>query len=134
MRLNINKLTLTIILLITFTLVKGESGNTVFGFLDIPVSSRINALGGVNISVVERDLSITSQNPALLGPEMDKNVSLSYLRYIKDVNLGSCSYAIALNDNGAIAFGAQFLIYGSVQRNSDYNHVLYCFFASFMLF
>ena len=44
-----------------------DNGNSVFGFLDIPVSARVNALGGINISLVKRDLSITNQNPALLG-------------------------------------------------------------------
>ena len=88
----------------------------------------------MNISVVERDLSITSQNPALLGPEMDKNVSLSYMRYIKDVNLGSCSYAMALNDNGAIAFGAQFLNYGDFKLTSEDNQILGSFSAKDMLF
>ena len=134
MRYNLNKTVLLLSILLSSSFLKAESGNTAFGFLDIPVSSRVNALGGVNISLVERDLSVTSQNPALLGPEMNKNVSLSYMRYLKDVNLGSCAYAFALNDNGAVAVGAQFINYGDFKMTSEDNQILGNFSAKDMLF
>ena len=102
--------------------------------MDIPVSARVKALGGVNISLVERDLSITNQNPALLGPEMDKNISINYMRYIKDVNLGNAQYALALNENGAISFGAQFVNYGNFKMTTEDNLIIGDFSAKDMLF
>lgn len=111
-----------------------DNGNSVFGFLDIPVSARVNALGGINISLVERDLSITNQNPALLGPEMDKNVSINYMRYLKDVNLGNAQYAFAINDNGAISIGAEFVNYGDFKHTTEDNQILGNFSVKDMMF
>ena len=125
---------LFLIVLITWVPIFADNGSSVFGFMDIPVSARVNALGGVNISLVERDLSITNQNPALLGPEMDKNISINYMRYIKDVNLGNAQYALALNENGAISFGAQFVNYGNFKMTTEDNLIIGDFSAKDMLF
>ena len=43
------------------------SGSAAFAFLDLPVSSRQNALGGENISIRDGELSSAFANPALLG-------------------------------------------------------------------
>ncbi len=48
-----------------------QDGSSAYQYLNITSSSRIYGLGGVNITAVEDELSVTDQNPALLGPEMD---------------------------------------------------------------
>ncbi len=53
-----------------------QTGDEVFTFLRYPTSTRANALGGNNVSLIERDPSLIFHNPALLGSEMDGSVVL----------------------------------------------------------
>ena len=41
----------------------GQESTSVFNFLNLPVSSHSTALGGRNISLIEDDISLISQNP-----------------------------------------------------------------------
>ena len=111
-----------------------QSGNKVFGFLDLPVSTRANALGGINISIVERDLSMANMNPALLGPEMSNLVNMNFMHYADDINYGTVTYAKAFNENGAWAVGATFLDYGKFKHTTESNEILGEFGAKDMLF
>ncbi|MDO5571817.1 MAG: type IX secretion system protein PorQ [Bacteroidales bacterium] len=111
-----------------------QNTSSAFNFLSIAPSSRANALGGVNISVVEKDLSLVVLNPSLLGKEMTGTVSLNYMHYISDINLGAALYAIPFLDRGALAFGASFLDYGNFKLTSPSNEILGDFSAKDMNF
>ena len=50
--------------------IKG-AGSSVFHFLDLPVSSRLNALGGENVAIADDDISMAFINPALLTEHTD---------------------------------------------------------------
>lgn len=89
-------------------------GSTAYNFLDVSTSARIYGLGGVNISLVDDDLLLTDQNPALLGPEMSNSLSLSYMRYIGDSNFAAARYARGIGDKAAWSFGLQYFGYGSI--------------------
>ncbi|MEG1586982.1 MAG: type IX secretion system protein PorQ [Bacteroidales bacterium] len=112
-----------------FFLLNAQNGHSVFGFLDFPASSHANALGGANISLVDTDLSMANQNPALLGAELANQVALNYMHYIKEVNVGGALYAHALGERGAWAVGAQFVDYGKFIHTSADNQVLGTFGA-----
>lgn len=84
-----------------------------YGFLKIPVSARAAALGGTLVSVVEPESSLADQNPALLCQEMINEVSLSYINYIADVNLGYASYTGNFLGNGAWQGAIRYVDYGS---------------------
>lgn len=83
-----------------------------YGYLELPVSPRALALGGTSISVVEPELSLAEQNPALLCPQMAGQLSLSYMSYVSDINLGYAGYAGELNEVGAWSVGMRFVDYG----------------------
>ena len=68
-------------LFLSLVAVAQESG-TVFNFLNLPVSSHSAALGGKNISLMEDDISLPMQNPALLSNISDKSVGFSFMTYI----------------------------------------------------
>ena len=68
------------------------SGSSVFTFLDLPVSSRINALGGTNVSIRDGDVSMAMCNPALLGDMTDKVLQLNYSYYMPGTMFGSVLY------------------------------------------
>lgn len=83
-----------------------------YGFLELPVSAHAAALGGISISVVEPEASLADQNPALLCPEMTGQLSLSYMNYVSDINLGYASYTGLFRDEGAWQLGVRFVNYG----------------------
>ena len=84
-----------------------------YGFLEIPVSPRASALGGSAISVVEPEVALVDQNPALLCREMAGQLSLSYINYVSGVNLGYASFSGRFFSEGAWAGSARYVDYGS---------------------
>lgn len=111
------------------SLLCAQNGNSVYGFLNFPASSHANALGGTNISIVERDLSVTSQNPALLGAEMSGQVALNYMHYLSGINMGGVQYARGISQRGAWSAGVQYTDYGKFTETSADNQLLGTFGA-----
>lgn len=91
-------------------------GSSAYNFLDISGSTRIYGLGGVNISLVEPDdVMSTDQNPALLGPEMSRDIGVGYMRYVGGSNFAGVKFTHAAGDNGAWGVGVHYFGYGSVK-------------------
>jgi len=86
-----------------------------YGFLELPVSSHAAALGGTSISVVEPEAALVDQNPALLCPEMNRQLYMSYMNYVSDINLGYASYTNAYRGHGAWQVGSRFVNYGEFE-------------------
>ncbi|MDE7389254.1 MAG: type IX secretion system protein PorQ [Muribaculaceae bacterium] len=99
----------------TVTCLAQVGGSTAYNFLDVSTSSRIYGLGGVNISLVDDDLMLTDQNPALLGPEMSNSLAVSYMRYIGDSNFAAARYGRGIGERAAWALGLQYFGYGSIK-------------------
>lgn len=97
--------------------VAGASEPGMYSFLDIPASAYTYGLGGVNISALDAGVFSTLQNPALLGPEYERKLSLSYMRYISDANFAGAMFANSVDENSAYAFGVRYFGYGSMTRN-----------------
>lgn len=96
--------------------VSGQNGGKSMQFLNIPVSARAAALGGENISIVEDDYTLASQNPALLACVSDKNISLNYMNYIKGVNIANAGYSSFINDRLGWAVSATYMDYGKMTK------------------
>lgn len=101
---------------ITFALIGAEvvcaQNTSGYGYLEVPVSARVWALGGTNISVVEPEMSLAEQNPALLCPEMEGQMALNYTRYYGDINMGYAGYAGRFLEEGGWSAGMRFIDYG----------------------
>ncbi len=69
-----------------------NAGRSVFSFMSLPVSARINALGGSNVSLSDGDLSMGMCNPALLNQSTDKALQLNYSYYLPGTMFGSVLY------------------------------------------
>lgn len=63
-----------------------DGGSTAYNFLNVTSSAKIYGLGGVNISLVDDDINVIDQNPALLGSEMSNTASVNYMRYLGGSN------------------------------------------------
>ena len=61
-----------------------QDGTVAYNFLNLPSSAHIYGLGGVNISTVEDNINLADQNPALIGPEMDMQMGINYMKYVGD--------------------------------------------------
>ncbi len=92
--------------------------------MDITSSSRIYGLGGVNISTVEDNILVIDQNPALLGPEMDNQIGVNYMRYLGDSNFAGLSYARAAGENGAWQASVRYFGYGTMKQTDETGTVL----------
>ena len=116
---------LLLCLMITLPLsaqIKG-AGSGVFHFLNLPVSSRLNALGGENVSISDDDISMAFINPALLTAHTDKVLQLNYAYYLAGTMFGSAMYGHNYRDN---YFGAavHYLDYGKMSYADENGNLL----------
>lgn len=86
-----------------------------FEFLNVPDNARLGGLGGVNVSLADRDLNFFYANPALSGDSLAGFASATYRFYIADVGQATFSYAHTFNKIGTLAFGIQHLGYGTIK-------------------
>lgn len=93
-----------------------QDGTSAYNWLNISSSSRIYGLGGLNISLVDDDIQVIDQNPALLGPEMSGQISLNYMRYLGDSNFAGLRYGHSMGERGAWAASIQYFGYGSIRE------------------
>jgi hypothetical protein len=102
-----------------------QEGRTSFDYLLLPNSARISALGSTNVSLVENDVSLIYGNPALLGAEMDLTLSVNYLSYIADINMGNATFAKALSsERGAWGVGFLYGNYGNMKETTEDNIII----------
>lgn len=111
-----NRHIFVLFLSIFYLTAKAQEGKSAFDFLNLPISSHINALGGNNISIIEEDVSVIQHNPALLGPEMNLQLNLNYMRYVAGINLAGATFAKAAGERGAWAAAIQYAGYGSMKQ------------------
>ena len=101
----------------------GQAGASVFSFLGLPASARLNALGGSNVSLNQGDLSAFMCNPALLSDSTDKQIELGYGYYGASEHFGSVLYSQNYQQN-YFAGGIQYLNYGKFAYADEYGNLL----------
>ncbi|MEO1381637.1 MAG: hypothetical protein AAFV78_00185, partial [Bacteroidota bacterium] len=61
-------------LLLLITSAHGQiGGQNTFDFLNLTPSARLNAIGGMNVSIFDEDVSMAYMNPALTNDSMERN-------------------------------------------------------------
>lgn len=93
----------------------GQTGRATYDFLNIPVSSHVFGLGGTNVSLISTDVTLSDQNPALIGPELGKMVAVNYMHWLGSANFAGARYGMAAGEHGAWAAGIRYLNYGEFQ-------------------
>lgn len=94
-------------------------GKQVFTFLKLPTSARAAALGGNQIAVLDNDINLVADNPALLTPEVHNNATINYINYISDINMGYIAYARHYDGIGTFSAGLQSIGYGDFTRTDE---------------
>lgn len=96
---------------------------SVYYFLNLPVSSRQAALGGKNVSISDRDINFAFQNPSLLNDETNNVVAFNMSNIVGDIKFGTAIYGLKTK-TGNWAIGFQYLDYGKFAARDEYNQDL----------
>ena len=115
---------LSFIILCANLCLHAQESSSVFNFLSLPTSSHATALGGRNISLIEDDVALTFQNPALISSVNDKTVGLNFLTFMRGTKSGSASYAQVAGERGTWGANVQFVGYGSMTETTLGGEVL----------
>jgi hypothetical protein len=99
------------------------AGSSVFHFLNLPASSRLNALGGENVAIADDDISMAFVNPALLTAKTDKVLQLNYAYYLAGTMFGSVMYGHNYQDN-YFAAAVHYLDYGQMKYADEMGNLL----------
>lgn len=126
------KIKFTFLLLIIYQIVFAQAGNSVYSFLDLPVSSRLAALGGSNVSLRDNDLNFAFRNPAMLTDETHNTLGLNMANYLSDIQFGSVMYGHNFGKNNYFAIGMQYVDYGSFDGRDELNEYTGLFTAKDM--
>lgn len=89
-----------------------QDGTSAYNYLSVPVSSHVYGLGGHNLTIIDDDINLVEQNPALLGPEFDRQIGLNYMRYIGESNFMGARFGNRIREHNAWAVGIQYYGYG----------------------
>ncbi|MCM1081511.1 MAG: type IX secretion system protein PorQ [Muribaculum sp.] len=121
-------------LLLGLDMLAQSDGSTAYNFLNISTSSHIYGLGGVNISLIDDDINVIDQNPALLGPEIEKQLGVNYMRYIGESNFAGVRYGMAAGERSAWAIAMQYFDYGKMTAADEGGNITGTFSAKDMWF
>jgi hypothetical protein len=101
-----------------------QAGKGVYQFLDLPVSSRIAAMGGTNVSLKDNDINFSFCNPSLLTDKTNNFLSLSMANYLSDIQYGSAVFGKKFKNKHYMAFGVQYVDYGTFQEATEENQII----------
>jgi hypothetical protein len=89
-------------------------GQSAYTFLNTPSSARLAALGGVNVSLADRDVNLFSANPSLAGDTLNGFASANYQFYLADIGQANFTYQHKFKKAGSFNFGVQHFSYGTI--------------------
>ncbi len=91
-------------------------GSSSYQFLELANSSRIQGLGGENISISDSDINLTLSNPALLDSTQSGSISINYHNYIGDINYGYSAFTHHIKEIGTFNLAMMYANYGKFKR------------------
>lgn len=102
-------------IMITGNCVAQFGGKNSYEFLTVSGNARLAGLGGVNVSLANRDVNFFFSNPALVTDSLSGFASAGYTFYVGDIGQATFSYAHSFNRIGTLSFGVQHLSYGEIE-------------------
>ncbi|OQA12147.1 MAG: hypothetical protein BWY67_00483 [Bacteroidetes bacterium ADurb.Bin397] len=107
-----------------------SGGDNTYEFLNLSSSARVAAMGGQLVPVKDNDLNLVFGNPALLNPEMSKQLTFSGVGYFADIKYGYAAYAQDFEKYGTFAAGMHYVNYGDFTETDNTGEVLGSFKAA----
>ena len=117
-----------IFLLINYGLNAQIGGTRTYMFLDLPVSARNVALGGLNPAVTDENSPI--YNPAHLTDTTKNRLSASYVNYFADIKWGYSAYTFSVPKLGNFITGMQYINYGKMIAADETGEITGTFSAA----
>lgn len=102
----------------------GQRQGATLHYLSLPATTKTMALGGVTTSIVANDVALALESPALFGLEHEGQLSLSYMNYLGEVNLGTAFYGRRLGVRSAWGVGARFVDHGMQDERNQRGEYL----------
>ncbi len=104
------------------------AGNAVYSFLQVPYTAKATALGGINISSLQKDLGLAMYNPALLHESMNGQIQVSVKPFFADIKQYDVNGAhLWENKNAIIGWGIHYMDYGNIMMTdmsgNDYGNM-----------
>jgi len=104
-----------LLLIISFSAVAQPGGKSSFEFVNVPGNARLAGMGGVNVSLADRDVNFFSSNPALSSDSLDHFAAASYQAYVAKIGHAFISYQHPFPKLGSLTFAVQHINYGTIQ-------------------
>ncbi len=120
-------------IIISFIVAFASNAQNSFSFLNIANNARINALGGVNVSLVDRDVNFFTFNPALLDSSQQGQLGVNFSPYLASSKFISLNYSPKFKqklNNGTWGIALQNLNYGTFQGTDAVGNVTNDFSAN----
>lgn len=100
-------------------------GQTVFNFIQLPNTAKLNALGGINISSTNNQIGNAFQNPALLNNSHNGEADLSFNQFLAGIKNLSANYGFWLEKKDImLSAGLVFINYGSITQTDASGNIL----------
>jgi hypothetical protein len=107
-------LTFLLMIFSTSAVFSQVGGQSSFEFVNVPANARLSALGGINVSLADRDVNFFLSNPSLVGDTLSGMASANYQFYVGDVGHATFTYAHDFKTLGTLIFGIQHMQYGTI--------------------
>lgn len=111
-----------------------QTGSSAYNFLELPSSAQAFGLGGVAPAIINDDVNLVDQNPALIGPELDKQIALSYMHYLGSSNFASARFGSYAGEHGGWMVGFRYLNHGEITATDPDGTVTGSFKPSDLVF
>jgi hypothetical protein len=112
-------------------------GSNTMRFLSLSPSARVMALGGQNITIVDRDPGTVYYNPASLNEGQHRHITFSNLFTPGGINSGNVQYVHNIRKKVPMAFGMNYATYGKLTETDEEANTLgtfraneFCFYSS----
>lgn len=94
-------------------------GQHIYEFLEVPGSARITAMGGLQLAILDDDIAMGYQNPALYNSAMHKKAQLGHQLYFGGIHNGYVATAFNYKPNIVLSGGLQYIAYGKFERTNE---------------
>ncbi len=98
---------------------KAENGTMGYEYLSVPVSVHSAALGGMNATIAEDDISLVFENPALLSNVSNNTLGLGFTTFVANTTKLSAAWAMAAGERATWSANVQYLSYGKMTETDD---------------
>ncbi len=98
-------------------------GQSIYKFLNLPISARQAALGGKTVTNADYDPNQAFFNPATINEEMNKHLSVNYSSLYGEVSYGTIAYAHKINDKyKTVHAGVNYVNYGDFDGYDEFGN------------